>query len=298
MVLGESNEERLLARALESVGSVADEIVVVDTGSTDRTVEIARAHGAQVFFEPWEDDWAKARNAVLAHAQCEWVLMLDADQTLDPASRGEVKRLIQSDDLVGFLLLERSYMDEEGLTFLDNRAMRLFRNHPDIRYAGRIHEQLVTIGAAEDFRRVPCNVLLHHDGYRPGVGNARDRAERDLPVLEELVHDEPEDGFHWYNLGVTLRVLERPADAEHALRRCRNLIAAAAEGPPFFAVNAHVALALARLDQNRPGSAIEACQAALHILGSKHDSKHPRGNIWLQLQRLAGDCLSFKHEIK
>jgi cellulose synthase/poly-beta-1,6-N-acetylglucosamine synthase-like glycosyltransferase len=78
------NGEATLARCLDSVKGIADEIVIADTGSTDRTAEIARRYGANVFSIPWENDFAKARNRSLAQVRSDWVLMMDADEILDP----------------------------------------------------------------------------------------------------------------------------------------------------------------------------------------------------------------------
>src|SRR5205823_151903 len=130
-----------LGRCLESVRGLVDEIVVVDTGSTDRTVEIAERHGAKVVHFPWSDDFAAARNESLRHATRSWILVLDADETLDPESHAEIRRLIQLDAPLCYLVRRFDYQDEEGTASIYEQTLtRLFPNHPELRYRGRIHE--------------------------------------------------------------------------------------------------------------------------------------------------------------
>ena len=88
------NEERFLGQCLASVKDIADELIVIDTGSTDRTVEIAREHGAQVGNFEWCNDFAAARNASIAPATGDWILFLDADEELSPTEKAELPRLL------------------------------------------------------------------------------------------------------------------------------------------------------------------------------------------------------------
>ncbi|RLB04217.1 MAG: glycosyltransferase, partial [Deltaproteobacteria bacterium] len=80
------NEEKMLPKCLESIREVADEIIIVDTGSTDNTVAIAESFGAKVYFHPWEKDFSKHRNQSLSYATGDWILQIDADETLEPES--------------------------------------------------------------------------------------------------------------------------------------------------------------------------------------------------------------------
>ena len=93
------NEEAMIAGCLDSVRGIADAIVLVDTGSTDRTVELARARGAQIVEHPWNDDFAAARNAALPHVKGGFVLVLDADERLGPGAKKALRRALERDDL-------------------------------------------------------------------------------------------------------------------------------------------------------------------------------------------------------
>lgn len=105
------NEERLLSRCLASVRALVDEIVVVDTGSSDRTVEIAESFGAQVYHTAWENDFSKARNLSLKHATKDWILVLDADEELRPDDHALVKALTTKPNTC-YLLNQRHYTND------------------------------------------------------------------------------------------------------------------------------------------------------------------------------------------
>jgi tetratricopeptide (TPR) repeat protein len=287
------NEEALLERAVASVRDIADEIVVVDTGSTDRTVDVAQGLGARVSHFAWNDDWSAARNASLRQATKDWILVFDADQTLDPGSRDEVVRLIQTDDLVGYLLLQRSYTDEGRVSCLEHRSLRLFPNHPDILYTGRIHEQVIGRGTAQSFRQQNADVLVHHDGYRPGTADPQAKAQRDLPVLEQLIRDEPESPFHHYNLGVTNHLLGREDEAERHLRRAVGLMEGASERPPYL-VNAHVTLALALAAQGKLDPAAKACQQALRVSPHSADALCTLGSVEMRRGNLGESFSAYR----
>jgi glycosyltransferase involved in cell wall biosynthesis/Flp pilus assembly protein TadD/SAM-dependent methyltransferase len=290
------DEEARLPACLGSVRDVADEIIVLDTGSTDRTVEVARAHGARVFQGTWCDDWAAARNASIARASGDFILVIDADQTLDAGSRGELRRLIQHDAPVGYLLRQLNYLGEGTASVVEHLTVRLFPRHPAIRYAGRIHEQIVSLTPDLTLELVPCGVVLHHDGYRSAESRRR-KAERDLPILERLSAEAPGDPFVAYNLGMTYQTLDRPADAEAALRRAITLGAPAAAGPdggPGYLLTARVVLAVALLRQDRPAEAADACRDALARAPTLADAWCTLGAAELRLGRADGAAEAYR----
>lgn len=283
------DEAARLPACLESLRGVADQLVVVDTGSIDRTIEVARAHGAQVFEAPWTDDWAAARNVSLAHATGDWILVIDADQALEPTSRSELRRLIQHDAPVGFLVRQLNYTDGSGPgAVVEHLTVRLFPNHPAIRYTGRIHEQVTLLDPSLTLGSIPCGVILHHQGY--GSPEARRRkAERDLPILERLAAECPTDAFHAYNLGVTYHLLARLEDAESALRRAVAIGGRRAEPPggePPYLVTARVALALGLMLQHREAEAATWCREAVARAPHLADAWCTLGAAELRLGRL------------
>ena len=157
------NEQSNLVRCLSSVKAAVDEIIVVDTGSTDRTKEIAAVFGAKVFDAPWNDDFAEARNTALSKATGDWIFVLDADEAVSPADclklKGLLKHAGKRKDAAGWLVTTRNYspdMNLEGWTANDGSygseeaasgwfpsvKVRLFRNDPRIRYEGAVHEMV------------------------------------------------------------------------------------------------------------------------------------------------------------
>ena len=134
------NEERNLPRCLESVRGLAGELIVVDTGSTDATRQIAASHGAEVIpFDFKVVDFAAARNCALARARRRWILMLDADERLDRAGVPMIETLIALNENAGYFLERRNHSSDSGRSTTDY-VVRLFPNRPNYRYRGRVHE--------------------------------------------------------------------------------------------------------------------------------------------------------------
>lgn len=220
------NEEHYLARCLDSFKSIGSECFITDTGSTDRTPEIARHYGATVLHARWEDDFAYARNISLPLASTEWILCLDADEyviqgveeLLDylPKVHKSVSRLrIKIENRIGEGAGERVIF----------QPVRLFRANQGYRYAGRIHEQLVRGGAKDDGKQEEgaleisdsstreedgiaeheplAPLRLVHDGYLPSTIAQGHKPLRNLKLLQQELADRPGQPFHLYNVGVT-----------------------------------------------------------------------------------------------
>ena len=163
------NEEATLSRTLDSVKGVVDEIVVVDTGSGDRTREIARGCGARVYDFEWCDDFAAARNECLKHAQGDWILVLDADEVLVPQIVPQIKQAIASDRLLLINLIRQEIGASQSPYSL---VSRLFRNRPDIRFS-RPYHAMVDDSVGEILQREPewkiaslPDVAILHSGYQ------------------------------------------------------------------------------------------------------------------------------------
>ncbi len=215
------NAAATLARCLESVRGVADEIVVADSGSTDGTIAIAREQGARVFDIPWENDFAKARNRSLAEVRSEWVLWMDADEMLDPDAAKVIPAHLGAEHVMGYAVTIRNYLESLDWYFWDQKAKpndnppafarqytgyfdhtnaRLFRRHPDVYFRGCVHEtvsyRLIELGMLiED-----AQFLIHHFGFTDG---AEIRADKSLFYRElgrEKVREMPENAMAYYEL--------------------------------------------------------------------------------------------------
>jgi tetratricopeptide (TPR) repeat protein len=208
------NEEVMLPGCLESVCGLADEIVVVDTGSTDRTVEIVTSYQAKVVHFPWKDDFSSARNESLRHATGDWVLVLDADERLQPECGGELKNLIEREDLVGVNVWLASQMpDGPAAEVLAARYCRLFRRLPGIEFTGLIHEQVLPSLQRLKGRVVNSEIVIRHLGY---AGASPTKLRRNLKLLEQAVVQTPDDPFVHFNLGLTLHGIGRWAESTQA----------------------------------------------------------------------------------
>ena len=199
------DEESFLPQCLRSIRALASQIIVVDTGSTDRTSEIAREFGAEVHSFPWCDDFSAARNAALEHATGDWILSLDADEELMPKQGSILSREIQAANVMGYRLpILSSGHEQQGCGYVP----RLFRNAPGLFYVGRIHEQAFSSieaccrqwGLKHELGHA---ALLHH-GFTIEVLASRNKVERNLRLLQRSIEEEPGEPNLLMHLGLEL----------------------------------------------------------------------------------------------
>jgi len=209
------DEEMFLERCLSSLRGHVDEICVLDTGSRDRTVEIARAHGARVGFRAWDDDFSAARNACLDLASGDWILQIDADEELVVPDGGALSRL-QREAAVCHLV----ELDLRGSNGRSERAWqpRLFRRDPRLRYARALHETILDhLADAGLPPPEPCRLLLVHHGYLDEIVAARGKIERNLRILRTCRDRGRADAYDLFKLAAALEA--SPAtDLERELR--------------------------------------------------------------------------------
>jgi glycosyltransferase involved in cell wall biosynthesis len=206
------NEEKFLRECLESVKSVADEIVIVDTGSTDRTIEIAKEYNANVFPFEWSNSFSAARNFALSNCTGNWILYLDADERLSEKSIEELKKNIIRPEKFGIKCTVRNIESESGR---DNtmKYTRLFRNISGIEFSGRIHEQIDPALAKLNFRILNSNIEIIHLGYNISDEGKREKARRNLDLL---LRDFEESGSNYiaYQLAQSYNILEDMENSE------------------------------------------------------------------------------------
>ena len=183
------NEENNLPRWLAGMTVLADELVVVDTGSTDNTVALAKAAGAQVFTFPWINDFAAARNYALKNARGQWVFFLDADEYWEekdfPIIRKTLRQYDKQKDVIGFVCrLINIDRDNNNRVLNENLHIRIFRNLPQLRYQGAIHEQLVYSGSGQKEMKLLPEAVIYHTGY--SASNDIPKAQRNLQILLEV----------------------------------------------------------------------------------------------------------------
>ena len=197
------DEEAMIGRCLQAARAAVDEIVVVDTGSTDRTVEIAESLGARVLHHDWDGDFSGARNVSFAAATGDWVMYLDADEVLVADDVERLRALTGRTWREAFFLTEINHTgDLEDGTAITHDAMRLFRNRPEYRFEGRIHEQIAQcLPAYLPERQERTTVRVEHFGYLGSVRNTKDKSNRNLELLERQVAEGVDNPFLHFNLG-------------------------------------------------------------------------------------------------
>jgi glycosyltransferase involved in cell wall biosynthesis len=221
------NEERLLADCLESIQPIVDEIVVLDTGSKDRTMEIALSFGARVFSAPWTDDFAEARNRSLDLARGDWILHIDADERLRRCSPAKVRSLLGDDAKVAYFV---QFHQKRGYTAC--WEPRLFRNRREIRFRGAFHEHIRP--GLEDFREKhggnigESPLVMDHVGYE---GNQTHKHRRNIPLLLKTLRQHPTNFYNWCHLGMAYKDLGRHRKAEAALETALEIVRRWADAP-------------------------------------------------------------------
>ena len=182
------NEAENLAKSIKSLKTQVNEIVVVDTGSTDNTIVVARKLGAKVYSFPWQDDFSKARNFALSKVKGDWLVLLDADEYFTAKTAGNIRQVIRQAQQADALLIQMVNYDVDKAEIQDYfYQLRIVRNQQGLHYEGKIHEELkLSEGKSMKFLRIPPEMLeIYHTGYASSV--SRQKLERNLKLLQQAV---------------------------------------------------------------------------------------------------------------
>ncbi len=222
------DEEQMLPRCLAAVAPAVDEIVIVDTGSTDATVEIAKSFGAKVIEFPWTGSFSEARNVSFEAATGDWVMYLDADEVLVPEDIEQLRALTGRTWREAFYLVETSYTGELGDGgAMVNNALRVFRNRPEYRFKDRLHEQIAhTLPTYIPGRVEQTPVRVTHYGYLGSVRDAKEKSQRNVELLRRQAAESPKTPFLHFNLGSEYIVVGDLNAAIDELKTARSLVEA------------------------------------------------------------------------
>ena len=182
------NEAINLAKSIKSLKNQVNEIVVVDTGSTDNTIVVARKLGAKIYSFPWQDDFSQARNFALSKAKGDWLILLDADEYFTAKTAGNIRQVIRQAQQADGLLIQMVNYDVDKAEIQDYfYQLRIVRNQQGLHYEGKIHEELkLSEGKSMKFFRIPPEMLeIYHTGYASSV--SRQKLERNLKLLQQAV---------------------------------------------------------------------------------------------------------------
>jgi tetratricopeptide (TPR) repeat protein len=209
------DEEEMLGRCLEAVQSAVDEMVIVDTGSQDATIEIARSFGARVIEREWTGSFGEARNVAFDAATGDWMLVLDADEVLVREDAPLLRSLTGRTWREAFYVAETNYTGElDAGTAVTHNTLRVFRNRPQYRYRGRLHEQIAnTLPTHLPERLEYTNVRVEHYGYLGAVRDAREKSRRNIELLRMQQEEGTDTPFLHYNLGAEYAVAGNPQAA-------------------------------------------------------------------------------------
>jgi glycosyltransferase involved in cell wall biosynthesis len=217
------NEERELAQCLDSVRGLVGEMIVVDTGSTDCTPEIAAEYGARVApFDFRVVDFAAARNFAIAQATGQWILMLDADETLADGGAAAIEKLVAEDRDAGYFLERVNRSTEIEKPFTDY-VVRLFPNRPGIRYRGRVHETVDASIVAGGGKLIQTGIRIDHR-FRADEETRRRKNHWYIEILREEIAADPTDDSRLDFLAAEyhqLEMFEEAAEIAEQIARAR-----------------------------------------------------------------------------
>ncbi len=217
------NEERFLEDCLKSVADVADQIVIVDTGSLDSTPDIARKYNAEIYNFKWVDDFSAARNESIRHATGDWILWMDADERLDPESKTHLKSLLkpESGPVLYKVQIYNQMRQKDNIHI--SSAHRLFNNHKGIEFSGRIHEQISPSAAKLGGEERNSDIIFHHLGYGLESEAQDKKNRRNLKLLLKYVGENPRHAYAHYTLAQHYALTEQHENAVKHFRIALNL---------------------------------------------------------------------------
>lgn len=206
------NEGKHLSDCLNSVKNIVDEIVIVDTGSSDDTIEIAKSFNANIFHFEWAADFSAARNFSLSKCTGNWILYLDADERLDENSAKIINSLIRTNDNIGYYCTIVSY-DSEVQRSNSIKYVRFFRNNPAARFIGKVHEQITPSLEKLNYKFIHSDLVIHHIGYDISKEGKKRKALRNLELLKKDFDTSPND-YILFQIGQSNFILENFSEAE------------------------------------------------------------------------------------
>jgi GT2 family glycosyltransferase/tetratricopeptide (TPR) repeat protein len=275
------DNERTIAAAVESMKPWADEIIVVDTGSTDATPEICRRLGCRVYHFPWPDSFSVARNESLKYARGAWIIWIDSDDVIDAANGRNVRELLKRPidaNILGLTMRVRcpAAGADGDFDFGVVDHCKIFRNRPDIRFEGRIHEQVLGAISRAGGEVAYTPYFVVHAGADHSPSGRRRKLARDYRLLRLELRDQPGQTFALFNLGMTFADEKKHHKAVRALER--SLAAARPNDTHLRKIYALLASSLKEL--GRTDEALHYCREGLALF-PKDPELHFRSGLLL-----------------
>lgn len=275
------NEERCLERCLNSVQNIVSEIIIVDTGSTDRTIEIAKQFTDKVYSFEWTNDFSEARNYALDHATGEYILHLDADEYLYEG----VENLQRELNKAYYFLRIRNELGM-GRT-QTHQFVRLFRNQPSMRYEGKLHEQI----SLEKNAHLPyelMNCVIYHDGYLDNIVKDKNKSKRNMDIIKDAIKTSP-TSFNYYNLGLQYYFEGQYGNAVDAFKKSYSLA-----NNQTFTSRMLILLVNSLLELKQYQQALDIASDSVLLYPESPDMWYGVGNVYQHVNYIEDAMLCFK----
>lgn len=286
------DEAEMLPGCLQSVKAVVDEIIVVDTGSLDNTIQLAREYGASIFEYAWNDDFSAARNLSLDKADGDWILVLDADERLTEQSASDLRSVVDNCKAEAIRVRVRDIVrDQDTADYLINTSTRLFRNRPQYRYERCVHEQIDAAILAAKLGPPPviAELTIDHYGYLSEIVATKNKRSRNLRLTQNDVKVRG-DGFSYYNLGVELIRHQRHGEALEALDQALQKL----DKSLLVAAEASLRKALCLSETGRLSEALSVLNEALSLYPDFTDLVFHSGEVLCQMLEYRQAIVAFE----
>jgi len=281
------DNERTIATAVKSILPWVDELIVVDTGSKDRTPEICRQLGCKVYQFPWPDSFSVARNESLKQATGEWIVWFDTDDELDAENGRKLRELLSApipDNIFGFTMQVHcppAHPESDHDAVVVDHC-KVFRNRPDIRFEGRIHEQVLGSISRAGGEVLHTSLFVVHAGADHTPAGRRRKLARDFKLLRLELKEQPGHTFTLFNLGMTFADSKKYRKAVRALER--SLVAS---HPGESHVRKIYALLVSSLKElGRAEEARRCCQQGLALFPKDPELHFRSGLLYHDAKRL------------
>lgn len=289
------NEEKNLADCLASVGDFASEVIIVDTGSTDRTVEIARASGARVEYFAWIDDFSAARNESIRYATGDWIFWMDADDRLAPNELNRLKNALVSGlaQVYSCRVVSGVGRDSSVATTATVTHARLFPNHRGLHFVNALHEDITPVAMGLGLTAAETNITIHHTGYTADPDTMQARGARNEKIVRREMAKEPRNRRLYYDLAVALYLQD---DYSQTIENMERFLVDPPEyvDKEIYVYHAHVILIAAYGKLGQSQATNRAVEKALAVFPKRRHLWVTAGIVHWQQSRFAEAVTAFE----
>jgi len=232
------NEEDFLYKCLSSIKGWVDEIIIVDTGSEDNTINIAKKFTNKVYKHKWPNDFSKVRNISLSHATKDWILVLDADEIISEEDMKKIKNLIEDNSIDGYVLTQKNYTNDSSLLswtscfkkskhvlnfkgYTSSKIVRLFKNKKEYRFRNKVHELITYSIKNKNGKIINTDISIHHYSESKSKESEKNKRLMYLRIGEEQIKNNPNDERAYYETGLICLKL---GEKEKALEKFKKVI--------------------------------------------------------------------------